>query len=104
MESLRHHQQQESITEMGRQGSAEPVQKGSCKNVLAELLPLVLMLDGPDSKEERKKAIAKVLEGVNYVTDGNGNVSVEFNDNSKFFCGKDGNKLELQPPVPTRPY
>ena len=35
---------------------------------------------------------------MNYVTDGNGNVSVEFNDNSKFFCGKDGNKLEPQPP------
>lgn len=50
--------------------------------VHAVLLPLVLMVEGEDTRESRRLAVIRVLRSVNHVTGGAGRVSVEFNDNS----------------------
>jgi hypothetical protein len=56
----------------------------ACVNkVIAELLPLVLMVNGTDSTAARIIAIRKVLTSVNYVTGNGGSARIQFNDNSK---------------------
>ncbi|OPX90811.1 MAG: hypothetical protein A4E53_00823 [Pelotomaculum sp. PtaB.Bin104] len=64
---------------MDLQARFEP---GCVNNVIAQLLPLVLMVSGEDTQLNRINAIKRVLEGVNYVTGGGGTVSIEFNDSS----------------------
>jgi hypothetical protein len=51
------------------------------QNVVARLLPLILMVDA-DTNENRVRAIELVMNGVEYVMGNHGPISIEFNDNS----------------------
>jgi hypothetical protein len=63
---------------MNLQASFEP---NCTNNVVADLLPLVLMV-GEDSVPARIQAMRAVLQGADYVTGRAGTVRIQFNDNS----------------------